>query len=261
MSEAALYDFLKLICQPYLFLLLGLGIGILAAWRRSASGRKRLACLMFLWLGIFLLSLPCVSHVLMGTLESGYEPLAVLPEDVEGIILLGGGTDPPNEFRSYAIVNGSSFYRSRFAADLYEQLDGCPLIVCGGQTDPADISPTEAEVIRGVLIEMAVKDEDLLLESKSLSTHENARFAAEIIKQHGLKNLLLVTHGRHMKRAELCFRKQGVEVIPAACGLKTNGEAVPAYVWVIPSPEALETSHVAIREWIGIAWYWLRGRI
>ncbi len=53
------------------------------------------------------------------------------------------------------------------------------------------------------------------IENGSRSTHENAMYGAEILRQHGISRIALVIDARSMARAEASFRKQGMTVVPA----------------------------------------------
>jgi uncharacterized SAM-binding protein YcdF (DUF218 family) len=63
-----------------------------------------------------------------------------------------------------------------------------------------------------------------------------------------------------MNRAERCFRKLGITVVPAPCGHQ-------AAVWqfslraFLPSEGGLAQITRAAHEWLGRGWYRLRGRI
>jgi len=63
-----------------------------------------------------------------------------------------------------------------------------------------------------------------------------------------------------LRRAELCFRKQGMDVIPAPCNHLTSSfrKRWQSYV---PSPTGAVRFQEAFHEWLGIAYYWLRGWI
>lgn len=55
---------------------------------------------------------------------------------------------------------------------------------------------------------------ELLLEEKSLTTRENARYVSALLRERGLSRVGLVTCDYHMNRACLLFRAFDVEVAP-----------------------------------------------
>jgi uncharacterized SAM-binding protein YcdF (DUF218 family) len=52
-------------------------------------------------------------------------------------------------------------------------------------------------------------------EEQSRSTYENALYSAKLLHGSGIHRIALVMEADSMLRAELCFRKQGLEVTPA----------------------------------------------
>ncbi len=63
-----------------------------------------------------------------------------------------------------------------------------------------------------------------------------------------------------MPRALRCFRKQGIDPVPAACAHRAVDFRfeLPAF---LPSPGAMGDLTAVVHEWIGLAWYRARGRI
>jgi len=60
-----------------------------------------------------------------------------------------------------------------------------------------------------------------------------------------------------MPRAERAFQKQGLQVNPAPCGFRTEGQ----WYDLLPHRIQLQQNADALREWIALGWYLLRGRI
>jgi uncharacterized SAM-binding protein YcdF (DUF218 family) len=114
--------------------------------------------------------------------------------------------------------------------------------------------------MRDMLIKLGVDASDLKTESSSRSTYENAVECRRLLERQGIRKILLVTEATHMRRAVLCFRKEGIEVVPAACHHRATD-----FEWSIlnflPSPSAADGIADSIHEWLGLAWYRLRGWI
>jgi uncharacterized SAM-binding protein YcdF (DUF218 family) len=109
----------------------------------------------------------------------------------------------------------------------YQLGSGTPLlIVTGGRRWSGQ---TEAEIMRRALLERGVPSHDLLPETRSLNTIENAFYSAHICRSRECHEILLVTCDWHMPRARRCFERQGLRV-----------QACPA-----PSPDA----SAAVRAW------------
>ena len=92
---------------------------------------------------------------------------------------------------------------------------------------------------------------------KSRSTYENAKYGAELVKGRGISRIVLVTDAYHMPRAEGCFRKQGLSVAPAPCGFIYY----PHWEELLPRWRAIEQNELTVHEFLGLAWYRLRGWI
>ena len=55
----------------------------------------------------------------------------------------------------------------------------------------------------------------LWLEDRSENTEQNALYSAAILKEAGIKQIILVTHAAHMRRALAYFQASGLHVVPA----------------------------------------------
>lgn len=94
-------------------------------------------------------------------------------------------------------------------------------------------------------------------EAHSRDTVENAEASVALMKQHGVRRVLLVTHGFHMRRAMRAFERaiarQGavLEIVPAPMGL---GWSEGTGGWM-PSQEGLMQTRWVLREWLG----WVAG--
>src|SRR4051794_18202842 len=116
-----------------------------------------------------------------------------------------------------------------------------------------------ALTMREVLRSEGIPDDQVWIEGQSSSTFENASLSAPILRQHGVKRILLVTEAYHMLRAQKCFEKQGFSVVPAACGFR-----IPLkfhFSELIPGWEAISWNEETLHEIVGLLWYKLKGRI
>jgi len=94
------------------------------------------------------------------------------------------------------------------------------------------------------------------IEDTSENTAQNAAHAAAMLREAGIDRVLLVTDAIHMSRAMQMFSKTGLTVMPAATEFRSRKPLSVADF--IPSAGALQTSHYALHEWIGMVWYRLR---
>jgi uncharacterized SAM-binding protein YcdF (DUF218 family) len=246
--------------NPYPILMVVMGLGLTRLWwkRREPRGRLLLATIPFVVLLLF--SLPPVEFLVLGTLEWRNPPLATRPEDTQAIVVLAGAARPPNPWRLQPELDSESMYRCLCASRLYHQAKACPVIVSGGKSDPSQPGPPCSRVMRNFLVELGVKESDLNVEDSSRTTYENAVESRKLLEARGIQKIVLVTDAAHMVRAAGCFRRQGLEVVPAACHHQAT-----SYTFgmedLVPSVGSLRGSQRVWHEWIGLLWYWLRGRV
>ena len=225
---------------------------------RQAEYRKTKVIAFGAWLATMVLSMPLTSYFLNGTLEWKYPSQRELGT-ADAIVVLGGGFIPKNTVRFEAEPTLSSLRRCFHAAKAFQASEQPLVIICGGATERTTPDDTEAGVMRNTMVMLGVPDNKIILETSSKNTWENAGGAAQIIHEHGCERVVLVTHARHMLRAESCFQKRGMTVTPFPVGHVATELPSLVHRWFIPTPGALIGSNDAMREWVGIALYRYRG--
>jgi uncharacterized SAM-binding protein YcdF (DUF218 family) len=244
--------------DPYRLLFLFLGVGIVSFWcrRRVPVGRLLLTTLSFA--SLTLLSTPAIAHLSLGTFEWCYPPVERRPNDAEAIVVLGGGMDPPDATRLHAEMNSDTLFRCLHAALVYRGGKPCPVVVCGGRISPGPSTPPLAQLMRDFLRDQGVQDDEIIVEDRSRTTHENAVECRKLLDQRRIHKVILVTDALHMFRAVRSFRKQGIQAVPSACH-----HSATQFEWTVsdflPSANAVRNHQRAFHEWLGCAWYWVRG--
>jgi len=230
-----------------LLLLFVLGLGLLRRRPRLARGLLLLATLVF-----GLLSLPVVASRLLASLEDEPRPRPFDFSRAQAIVVLGAGRyrDAPEYGGDTA--NALALERLRYTAWLARQ-SRLPVLVSGGS--PEGRAP-EAGFMKQILEgEFGVPVR--WVEDASRNTWENARLSRRLLGPQGIDTILLVTHAWHMPRARYAFEAAGFRVIPAGTRFhRGNGSLLTDW---LPDARALLDSHFALREWLGLAWYRLRG--
>ena len=148
--------------------------------------------------------------------------------------------------------------RILYAAYLYRQ-GKAPFALCTG--------PRQAVEDMADFLEMlGVPKEKVMLEMESRNTREHARNLQALFQQRGFKRVLLVTSAMHMPRSMGVFRRlcPGIEFIPAPTDFRvvgsTGDEAWYKQVFApIPTPHQLMNFSDAMHEYLGMAYYKLRG--
>ena len=213
------------------------------------------------YLLLLAMSLPAVAFLAFASLEWSYPPRENRTAGVEAIVILGGYVDPPSKQRGYAVPGPDTVGRCLHGAALFREGEPCWVIVSGGKVDSNQPGPTVAEAMRDFLVSQGVREEYILLEDRSGSTYENAVESAKILKERGFEQVLLVTDAASLLRAEMCFQRQGIDVIPSGCRYHTLGGFQLSVVTFLRSVDAADDVSEAWHEWLGLIWYWLRDRI
>lgn len=239
-----MYQLGKNVTHPFFLLSLILGLMLVRHWYRQRTEAKRLLGLAVVYVTLIVLCLPIVGYWAIGSLEWQYPFLEQRPADAQAIVVLGGGEN-------------FSLARCLRAAEVYQQGKRCPVLYCAG---PDVETQQEGTKMHGWLVQLGVHPTDLIADLQSLNTYENAREARRLLEKRNIHHLMLVTDAAHMPRAVRCFRKQGFAVVPAPCEGATARFRQSILVY-FPSPSAARCTDYAAQEWLGLAWYWLCGRI
>lgn len=170
------------------------------------------------------------------------------------IVVLGGGLGRESPEYGTDTVNPATLERLRYAAWLHRRT-GLPILVSGGR--PIDTRLSEAETMRNSLT-ADFNAPPSWIEADSLNTRENAARAQALLAPEAIRSVYLVTHAWHMPRARRAFEQAGFEVIAAPTGYTS---ITPSPMAWIPSGQALRNTHIALREWLGQAWYRLNSAV
>lgn len=229
-------------------------IGLCLVRRRPRLGKGLIA------LGLVLLtafSLAFVADSLLEPLEGRYPALpreSLRDLKVDAIVILGSGRyRKAPEFGGDDDVRQLALDRLRYGALLARE-SGRPILVSGGNPDGHGSSEAQAMKI-ALARDFGVPTR--WVEEESGSTHENARYSAEILLPLGIRRIALVTHAFHMPRSVAAFEAAGFEVVPAPTAF-LGSRRPPIVLDFIPRYDVMRNSGFALHEFIGILWYRLR---
>lgn len=227
---------------PGIFILLFFWLSYKLFRRRE---RGSAAAILVSSLLLYALSTSFVSSAMMRNLEAAYLPPDAPSGDV--IVVLGGGAtqDTPDMDGKGGLTDGASS-RLLTAARLYRRLH-VPVLVTGGQV--FEDWGAEALIARRLLLGLGVPEGDVIVETESKTTGQNAAYTAQILHREGFSRPLLVTSAFHMKRSVLNFEKNGVEVTPYPTGYRVN-TAARAFHYTQLAPQAyhLDNSVCVLQE-------------
>ncbi len=141
-----------------------------------------------------------VARLLEAPLRVGDAPL----ETRDAIVVLGAPLSPRGEL--------SPIVEERSAAAVAHSRAGAGrhVVASGGTTHGAPRA--EADAIAEALHAAGIAD--VLVENRSLTTRENARYTAELLAPLGARSVWIVTQPFHARRAALLFRWAGLDARP-----------------------------------------------
>jgi len=228
--------------------------------------KRKLPRRVCFWLAVSVL-LVCGNGWLAGALTRHLEGQYLPPDPVpqaDCIVVLSGGIRsrvPPRP--TIELVDAGN--RLLHGIYLYRQ-GKAPRVICTGSvaTDGIAVRPA-AEDMAELLEMLGVPSEMIIKETKAKNTREHARNLYPMLQQRGFKRILLVTSARHMPRSMAVFNRlcPGIEFIAAPTDFQVT-EKIPApwYYGIsgfIPTPRHLLDFSDVMHEYVGMAYYKLRG--
>jgi uncharacterized SAM-binding protein YcdF (DUF218 family) len=235
-----------MILNTLLILILLAIVLALLKWRRCSRALLALTAILLLAAGCG--PLPTW---LLTRLQSDYVAQApVAWGQRNAIVLLGASTV---QVASSGQVEASLFAYGRIseAAALYRACrqsgNACKVEVSGG--DARGFGESEAAAYAGNLQRLGVDAADLLLESRSMNTWQNAQFSGPLLKSWGADRVLLVSSGFHLRRSMLYFTHFGIEATPV------RADYVSGVLSWWPLSYNFAMADLALHEYAGIARY------
>ena len=255
-----MYQFVNALLEPYTLLLLAL-FGVLLLLKRNDQPGCRLQRISLALTGLLiLLSMPAVKHLAVGSLEWPYPPGVETPTGADAIVVLAGNVNFDDRAGTKLQLGDETLYRCWHALQLYRRAGSCRIIVAGGRVPGVIAEQTLAEMMRDFFVTIGVPITDVVLEEQSTTTYENARNTAKLMPTLGSERVFLVTSATHMHRAERCFTRQNMKVVPCPCNYNASRlDSLPFAI--IPTSSGIRGVETAAHEWLGLLWYWLRDRI
>lgn len=249
-----------LVLPPVPWLLVMLFGARLLYWRRSVGW-------LTLLLGCALLWLSCASAVGEWLERLIVNPPPALNADrlaeikrsvgsgkKVAIVVLGGGRDARAPEYGLSHLSESSLARLHYGVWLSRQT-GAPMLFSGGVGHAEGVGVAEAETAARI----AERDYGRPLtwiEAESRDTRENASRTVSMLKPAGVTDIVVVTHGWHMRRAVRAFEQEamrsdaGLRVVAAPMGLAPSSEN--AVLRWMPSQHGFARVRNALRDGLGL---------
>jgi uncharacterized SAM-binding protein YcdF (DUF218 family) len=238
--------------------LIGVGVlgALLLATRFASLGRKFLIAAVAL-LAIFGFS--PLGNWLLYPLEQRFPPWDATRGAPDGIVVLGGSIDPDISIERHVPVVRSAADRVIAAAALARRYPKARIIFTGGSANLISNDAREADYATEVFESLGISKDRLEIERQARNTLENAEFSRAIAAPKSGERWLLVTSAYHMPRSVGLFRKAGFAIEPYPVDWHVGGRADLVKFRILPV-EGLVSVDTGIREWTGLAAYWISGK-
>jgi len=155
-------------------------------------------------------------------------------------------------------VLNESAERLTVVAELARQYPNALILFSGGSGELI-AGESEAPFALRLFESFAIARDRVLLEDRARNTVENALYSKQLARPLPGERWLLVTSAYHLPRAIGAFRKVGFPVEPYPVDWRTRGtkDALRPFASV---GDGLRRVDTAMREWVGLAVYWITGR-
>jgi len=173
---------------------------------------------------------------------------------IKFVVVLAGGQTMDPKLPLLSQMSAAPVIRLMEGIRIYRKLPGSKLVLSGG----GGYQVSEAEVMARVAREMGVPERDIILESKSKDTRDEALFIKPMV---GNEPFVLVTTASHIPRSMALFKKLGMNPIASPIGHHVKDEKGLSPYSFFPKPGNLRKAEEAIHEYIGMIWAWLRGQV
>ncbi|MEE2745262.1 MAG: YdcF family protein [Pseudomonadota bacterium] len=207
---------------------------------------------------VLLVSIFPIGGKLLVILENRFPRVDKVPENIKGIIVLGGVV---NQFvsadRGVASVGGS-VERIIYFCKLAKEYPDTKLVFTGGSGNLLDQRLKEAKFVAPLMIQLGLDPSRVIFESKSRNTWENAVYSKNAIKPSDDELWLLITSAFHAPRSVGAFRKAGWNVM--AYPVDYNTLSTAGHQLGFNFRGGINSLAFSAREWIGLTAYWLTGR-
>ena len=243
-----------IVAQPGNLLLLLLCLGVL--WLATSARRRGLGLVAAVTLAFVVVTVLPVGEWAIAPLEARF-PQPKLPENVTGIVVLGGAVETGITARHGQVALNGAAERITETLALARRYPKARVVIAAGHGELVPNRVTEAEATRSLLVSDGLDPSRILIDDRSRNTFENALFSKKVANPQPGEVWLLVTSAVHMPRAVGCFRRVGWTILPYPVDYHTGRSITPD---LFDLAENLALFERAMREWVGLVAYRLLGR-
>ncbi len=136
------------------------------------------------------------------------------------------------------------------------------MLISGGAGHLIYRDMLEASLLKSYLVKIGIPSADILVDSVSDNTHQNAVNTAKILNTglYGTK-YLLITSSSHMRRAIACYKKQGLNCTPYPTNKMTGRRVYSFQHLFVPEIRSILFYDTLIHEILGYTVYKTMGYV
>jgi uncharacterized SAM-binding protein YcdF (DUF218 family) len=243
-----LHKLLPLLLSPIVVVL---ALVLVGAWRRSRA--VLLVAALLLWT----LSTPVIANALFRMVEGERARLTASERpEAAAVVVLSGMLQHVQGSKGLVPEWGEAADRLFGGIELMQANKAPRLVLTRGLLPWQGAIRAEGEILREIAIAAGVPAERIVLTPPAMNTADEAVGVRSLLASDA-GPVILVTSAFHMSRARALFEQQRLTVIeyPVDFRVDATGEGPKDYA---PDARALWRSDIAIREWLGQAYYALR---
>lgn len=185
-----------------------------------------------------------------------------MPMRVDGVLVLGGAVNISVSNARNAIAFNDAGERIFAMLKLIKQYPSAQFIYAGGSNSLKRVNLGEADYVRMFLDDMGAKPANMIFESKSRNTYEDAKETRDAYSLTPKQNWLLVTSAFHMPRTFGLFQKMGEKsetaFYPYTVDYKTPGKF--KFEFKFDFLQTLLKLDTAAHEYVGLLFNSMMGR-
>lgn len=238
--------------MPFVWILIALGLGY---FLKNTVWKKRAYWTAFGMFLFFTNSIIFDEFIRAWEVEGQTEAST---EEYDIAIVLGGMASFNKDVNRLEFKRGAD--RILQAVSLYDNGKVKKILISGDSGSTYDDGLDEAVQVKAYLTNLGIPSSDILVESESRNTHENAEYTAQIIQsEYPNAKLLLITSASHMRRARACFRAEGLEFDTYSVDHYTGSRWFTFERLFVPNVDVLNTWNVLTKEVTGYLVYAIMG--
>ena len=234
---------------------------VLILWPLWIARKKpRLVVIPLLAMFLWVISTPWFADTALTWWEQPRKAAASLPPQSDIAIVLGGMSNPLTATPGH-LEWGSASERLLEALELYRDGRVGALLITSGSGNLLAPEAAEAPALAAFARRWGVVESDLLVESASRNTRENASLSLPMLQKRQVKSVVLITSAAHMNRSEAVFRKAlaGTGLTLALWPVDTRVSGTPFPFNAVADPASLAETSAVLREVVGWVAYRLAG--